>query len=133
MAATLASFAETQQMLAEQGNKLDIKTVRLLAYRAAKRARMAQKMGEYGWQEQDNLAGRRVVVSTDGGRVRLRRMLLGMSQEKLGESLGLTFQQVQKYEKGVNRVSAGRLFEIADVLEVPVAFFFEGADFISCF
>ena len=77
MAATLASFAETQQMLAEQGNELDIKTVRLLAYRAAERARMAQKMGEYGWQEQDNLAGRRVVVSTDGGRIRLREKKRG--------------------------------------------------------
>ena len=77
MAATLASFAETQQMLAEQGNELDIKTVRLLAYRAAERARLAQKMGEYGWQEQDNLAGRRVVVSTDGGRIRLREKKRG--------------------------------------------------------
>ena len=77
MAATLASFAETQQMLAEQGNELDVKTVRLLAYRAAERARMAQRMGEYGWQEQDNLSGRRVVVSTDGGRIRLREKKRG--------------------------------------------------------
>ena len=55
-----------------------------------------------------------------GSRVRLRRMLLGMSQERLGESMGLTFQQVQKYEKGVNRVGAGRLTKIAEVLGVPV-------------
>lgn len=60
-----------------------------------------------------------------GGRVRLRRMLLGISQEKLGEQLGLTFQQIQKYEKGVNRVSASRLFDLAQVLRVPVQYFFE--------
>jgi transcriptional regulator with XRE-family HTH domain len=62
-----------------------------------------------------------------GGRVRLRRMILGMSQEKLGEHLGLTFQQVQKYEKGVNRIGASRLFEVAHVLGVPVQFFYEDA------
>lgn len=62
-----------------------------------------------------------------GGRVRLRRMLLGMSQEKLGEHLGLTFQQVQKYEKGVNRIGASRLFEMARVLQVPVQFFYDEA------
>ncbi|MEO1282073.1 MAG: helix-turn-helix transcriptional regulator [Pseudomonadota bacterium] len=60
-----------------------------------------------------------------GSRVRLRRMLLGMSQEKLGESLGLTFQQVQKYEKGVNRIGASRLFELSRVLDVPVQFFYD--------
>ena len=60
-----------------------------------------------------------------GGRVRLRRMLLGMSQEKLGESLGLTFQQVQKYEKGANRIGASRLFELARILGVNVQYFFE--------
>ena len=60
-----------------------------------------------------------------GNRVRLRRMLIGMSQEKLGELLGLTFQQVQKYEKGVNRVGAGRLNRIAEALGIPVAAFFE--------
>ena len=60
-----------------------------------------------------------------GGRVRLRRMLIGMSQEKLGELLGLTFQQVQKYEKGANRVGAGRLYQIAQILDVPVQFFFD--------
>lgn len=62
-----------------------------------------------------------------GSRVRLRRMLLGMSQEKLGESLGLTFQQVQKYEKGVNRIGASRLFDLSKVLGVPVQFFFDQA------
>ena len=61
-----------------------------------------------------------------GNRVRIRRMLIGMSQEKLGDMLGLTFQQVQKYEKGVNRIGAGRLFEVARILNVPVDFFYEG-------
>ena len=60
-----------------------------------------------------------------GARVRLRRMLLGMSQEKLGEHLGLTFQQVQKYEKGINRIGASRLFDLSQVLGVPVQFFYE--------
>jgi len=59
-----------------------------------------------------------------GSRIRLRRMMIGMSQERLGERLGLTFQQVQKYEKGANRVGASRLFAIANILEVPVEFFF---------
>jgi len=62
-----------------------------------------------------------------GSRVRLRRMLLGMSQEKLGEHLGLTFQQVQKYEKGINRIGASRLFDLSQVLGVPVQFFYEEA------
>jgi len=62
-----------------------------------------------------------------GSRVRMRRMMLGMSQEKLGDALGLTFQQVQKYEKGTNRIGASRLQQIALILQVPVAFFFEGA------
>jgi len=60
-----------------------------------------------------------------GGRVRLRRTLLGMSQEKLGEAIGLTFQQVQKYERGANRVGASRLFDLSRVLDVPVGFFFD--------
>ncbi len=60
-----------------------------------------------------------------GNRVRLRRMLVGMSQEKLGEMLNLTFQQVQKYEKGVNRIGAGRLFRIARILNVDVPYFFQ--------
>ena len=62
-----------------------------------------------------------------GARVRMRRMMLGMSQEKLGDALGLTFQQVQKYEKGANRIGASRLQQISHILQVPVAFFFEGA------
>lgn len=62
-----------------------------------------------------------------GSRVRMRRIMLGMSQEKLGEALGLTFQQIQKYEKGTNRVGASRLQQIADILQVPVSFLFEGA------
>jgi transcriptional regulator with XRE-family HTH domain len=62
-----------------------------------------------------------------GSRVRMRRMMLGMSQEKLGDSLGLTFQQVQKYEKGTNRIGASRLQQISNILQVPVSFFFEGA------
>ena len=62
-----------------------------------------------------------------GSRVRLRRMMLGMSQERLGEQLGITFQQIQKYEKGTNRIGASRLQHIASVLQVPVAFFFEDA------
>jgi transcriptional regulator with XRE-family HTH domain len=62
-----------------------------------------------------------------GTRVRLRRMLLGMSQEKLGERLGLTFQQVQKYEKGVNRIGASRLYELARVLGVSVSYFYDEA------
>ncbi|MFT8245654.1 helix-turn-helix domain-containing protein [Roseomonas sp. BN140053] len=60
-----------------------------------------------------------------GTRVRLRRTLLGMSQEKLGEALGLTFQQVQKYERGVNRIGASRLFDLSRVLDVPIGFFFD--------
>ena len=60
-----------------------------------------------------------------GSRIRLRRTLLGISQERLAEAIGLTFQQVQKYEKGVNRVSSSRLFDMARILEVPLPFFFE--------
>ena len=61
-----------------------------------------------------------------GSRVRMRRMMLGMSQEKLGDSLGLTFQQVQKYEKGTNRIGASRLQQISEILQVSVSFLFEG-------
>ena len=61
-----------------------------------------------------------------GSRIRLRRNMLGMSQEKLGENLGITFQQIQKYEKGTNRVGASRLQAIASIFHVPVGFFFEG-------
>ena len=60
-----------------------------------------------------------------GQRLRMRRTLLGMSQSKLAEALGLTFQQLQKYEKGANRVSANRLSELSQILDVPVSFFFE--------
>jgi transcriptional regulator with XRE-family HTH domain len=60
-----------------------------------------------------------------GGRLRLRRTLLGMSQEKLGHAIGLTFQQVQKYERGANRIGASRLYDLSRVLDVPVAFFFD--------
>ena len=63
-----------------------------------------------------------------GQRVRWRRRELKLTQERLGELLNLTFQQVQKYEKGVNRISAGRLFEIASVLGVPITYFYEGAE-----
>jgi transcriptional regulator with XRE-family HTH domain len=60
-----------------------------------------------------------------GKRLRLRRTLLGMSQERLGEMLGLTFQQVQKYERGVNRIGSSRLFELGQILDVPISFFFD--------
>ena len=62
-----------------------------------------------------------------GSRVRLRRTMVGMSQEKLGDALGITFQQIQKYEKGANRVGASRLQEISRVLNTPISFFFEDA------
>jgi transcriptional regulator with XRE-family HTH domain len=61
-----------------------------------------------------------------GGRIRMRRKVLGVSQERLAEALGLTFQQVQKYERGANRVSASKLYEIARFLSAPIAYFFEG-------
>jgi transcriptional regulator with XRE-family HTH domain len=66
-----------------------------------------------------------------GSRVRMRRMMLNMSQERLGDALDLTFQQVQKYEKGTNRIGASRLQQIADILQVAVEFFFEGAPHAS--
>jgi transcriptional regulator with XRE-family HTH domain len=62
-----------------------------------------------------------------GSRVRMRRIMLGMSQEKLGEGLGLTFQQIQKYEKGTNRIGASRIHQISEILQVPVSFLFEGS------
>lgn len=62
-----------------------------------------------------------------GSRVRLRRTLLGMSQERLGDAIGLTFQQVQKYERGANRIGSSRLYELSRVLDVPVSFFFDDA------
>lgn len=63
-----------------------------------------------------------------GKRLQLRRSLLGLSQEKLGEAVGLTFQQIQKYEKGLNRISSGNLYKFSKILEVPVAYFFEAMD-----
>jgi transcriptional regulator with XRE-family HTH domain len=62
-----------------------------------------------------------------GSRVRMRRLMLEMSQEKLGEALGLTFQQIQKYEKGTNRIGASRIQQISNILQIPVSFLFEGA------
>jgi hypothetical protein len=81
-AALLGSFAETQRVLAEQGHVLDIKTVRLIAYRMAARVRLVQKMSAYAREDQENLAGRRVVVSTDGGRIRLREKKRGPKTAK---------------------------------------------------
>ena len=75
---------------------------------------------------QPNPRGPNAIDRHVGSRVRLRRQLLNMSQEKLGEELGVTFQQVQKYERGTNRIGAGRLFEVARVLDVPVSFFYDG-------
>src|SRR6187549_3051853 len=66
------------------------------------------------------------VDSYVGGRVRMRRKMMGMSQQGLGEALGITFQQIQKYEKGTNRIGASRLQHISEILKVPVSFFFEG-------
>ena len=63
-----------------------------------------------------------------GGRVRLRRTMIGMSQDKLADALGLTFQQIQKYEKGVNRIGASRVFEISKILNVPIQFLFDDYD-----
>jgi transcriptional regulator with XRE-family HTH domain len=63
-----------------------------------------------------------------GARLRLRRNMLGLSQEKLGEAIGLTFQQVQKYERGANRIGASRLHELSRVLDVPISFFFDDTD-----
>lgn len=60
-----------------------------------------------------------------GARIRLRRTLMNMSQERLGDALGLTFQQVQKYERGVNRVGASRLFDLSRILDVPISFFYD--------
>src|SRR3954471_5891744 len=82
------------------------------------------------WREKKMAMTKKTPNPTDkhvGSRVRMRRMMLGMSQEKLGDALSLTFQQVQKYEKGTNRIGASRLQQIAHFLQVPVSFFFEGA------
>jgi transcriptional regulator with XRE-family HTH domain len=66
-----------------------------------------------------------------GSRVRMRRLMLGMSQSKLADGLGLTFQQVQKYEKGTNRMGASRLQHLSHILQIPVPFFFEGAPHLA--
>ena len=66
-----------------------------------------------------------------GAQVRMRRLMLGMSQTQLGDALGITFQQVQKYEKGTNRISASRLRQISDILQVVIPFFFEGLPDVS--
>ena len=78
-------------------------------------------------QEERNSRRPNPIDAHVGGRVRLRRMLLGISQERLGEQLGLTFQQIQKYEKGVNRIGASRLYDLSRVLNVPVQFFYDDA------
>jgi transcriptional regulator with XRE-family HTH domain len=83
------------------------------------------KPGEEKMANKDNKKKQNPTDMHVGSRIRLRRNMLGMSQEKLGESLGITFQQIQKYEKGTNRVGASRLQAIATILGVPVAFFFE--------
>lgn len=69
-----------------------------------------------------------VIENHVAGRIRLRRGLLGMSQSDLAKALGITFQQVQKYERGSNRVSVGKLYRLADILDVPLTFFFDGLD-----
>lgn len=82
LTATLGSLAETQQVLREQGNELNEKTIRNIAYRAAERARLLQKMGHFGFQSHETIAGRRVVVSADGGRIRLREKKPGKKTKK---------------------------------------------------
>jgi len=82
LTATLGSLAETQQVLAEQGKELNEKTIRNIAYRAAERGRMLQKMGHYSFEPQESVAGRRVVVSCDGGRIRLREKKRGSKTKK---------------------------------------------------
>ena len=89
---------------------------------ASPRARGLAAGASAGGTKQPNPTDKHV-----GARVRMRRMMLGMSQEKLGDGLGVTFQQVQKYEKGANRIGASRLQQIARILQVPESFFFEGA------
>src|SRR5688572_24109892 len=88
--------------------------------------RSAEAMGLDGSEEKGSRRANPIDIHV-GSRVRFRRMLLGMSQEKLGERLGLTFQQVQKYEKGINRIGASRLFDLAQVLGVSVQFFYDDA------
>jgi transcriptional regulator with XRE-family HTH domain len=92
------------------------------------------EISETAGQEQFMIVAKKAPNPIDkhvGSRVRMRRIMLAMSQEKLGDALGLTFQQVQKYEKGTNRIGASRLQQISQILQVPVAFFFEGAPTIN--
>ncbi len=84
-------------------------------------------MGETRTEPVTNQRSANSVDSHVGSRVRLRRLELGLSQEKLAEQLGITFQQVQKYERGTNRIGASRLHQIAIVLQTPITYFFEGA------
>jgi transcriptional regulator with XRE-family HTH domain len=87
---------------------------------------MTRTVGTYEGQAGDAGESRPSPIDVHvGSRIRLRRTLMGMSQERLGESLGLTFQQVQKYERGVNRVGASRLYDLSRVLDVPISFFFD--------
>ena len=80
----------------------------------------------WGWSRPRGLAPTEAIDAYVGARLRSRRMELALSQEKLGRHLGVTFSQVQKYEKGSNRIGAGRLFHVATLLGVPVQYFFEG-------
>jgi transcriptional regulator with XRE-family HTH domain len=88
---------------------------------------MPRRDGEEKMKEKENKKKPNPTDIHVGSRIRMRRNMLGMSQEKLGESLGITFQQIQKYEKGTNRVGASRLQAIASILDVPVSFFFADA------
>ena len=89
-------------------------------------AKRGRKPGARAAGSDDHVPGTpRPVDVHVGRRVRLRRTLLGMSQEKLGQAIGLTFQQIQKYERGANRIGASRLFELSKVLDVPGSFFFD--------
>ena len=105
---------------------LNFSTISREGLNASKRERMKQRMTSEDTMERGEKEHRPSPIDVHvGGRVRLRRTLLGMSQEKLGDALGLTFQQVQKYERGVNRIGASRLFDLARVLDVPIGFFFD--------
>ncbi|MBK8908362.1 MAG: helix-turn-helix transcriptional regulator [Rhodospirillales bacterium] len=84
--------------------------------------------------DNDNpLSSRATLRATDvdrfvGGRIRERRVMLGLSQQQMADMIGVTYQQAHKYERGINRISAGRLYEIAQVLRVPVSYFFDGVE-----
>jgi transcriptional regulator with XRE-family HTH domain len=99
---------------------------RAAEYRPAPHARDATTHNP-GWVEGEPVKTLNAIDKHVGGRIRMRRVMLAMSQQKLGDALGVTFQQVQKYEKGGNRLGASQLQQISHVLQVPVEFFFEGA------